>query len=91
MWTDIFSQHERVVNPDNTVHWITGSLQIEKTRWRNTLAGCTVGVYEHLDGTVVVRYGPHEMARWVPDSSPTPTEARGTARPWVIRRGGVKH
>jgi hypothetical protein len=36
--------------------------QIEKTRWRNTLAGCTVVIHEMLDGTIVIRYGPHEVA-----------------------------
>jgi hypothetical protein len=49
---------ERVVANDNTVaignrHW-----QIEKTRFRHTLAGCTVTVHEHLDGTISIRYGP---------------------------------
>ena len=39
----VFSlQHERVVNRDNTVSWATRSLQIEKTSWRGTLAGCRV-------------------------------------------------
>jgi len=37
----IFSiQQERVVNQDNTVSWENRCLQIEKTRWRSSLAGC---------------------------------------------------
>src|SRR2546425_64463 len=40
-------QHERVVNRDNTVEIAHRVLQIEKTPWRNTLAGCQVIVYEH--------------------------------------------
>lgn len=61
----VFSiQHERRVNPDNTIALDNRILQIEKTRWRNTLAGCNVRVYEFLAGTVVVRFGPHEVARW---------------------------
>jgi hypothetical protein len=68
-WT--FSlQHERRVNPDNTITLENRVLQIEKTRWRNTLSGCTVRIYEFLDGTVVVRFGPHEVARFAPGSLP---------------------
>src|SRR2546426_4809018 len=47
----IFSiQQERVVNRDNTVSAGNRVLQIERTRWRGTLAGCRVTVCEHLDG-----------------------------------------
>jgi transposase len=79
----VFSiQHERTVNADNTIALDNRILQIEKTRWRNTLAGCTVRVYELLDGTVVVKFGPHEVARWAPGSLPTPQpKVRGRARP----------
>jgi hypothetical protein len=57
-------------------------LQIEKSRWRNKLAGCTVRVYEHLDGSVVVRFGPHEVARWAPGSLPaSQPKVRKGARP----------
>ncbi len=46
----IFSiQHPRTVNQDNTVTVDNRVFQIEKTRWRNTLAGCSVVVHEHLD------------------------------------------
>jgi transposase len=56
----IFSlQHERVVGKDNTISFANKILQIEKTKWRRTLAGCKVIVYEHLDGTLSVGYGPH--------------------------------
>jgi transposase InsO family protein len=57
-------QHERVVNRDNTVEIAHRVLQIEKTPWRNTLAGCAVIVYEHLDGTLSVGYGPHLVGRF---------------------------
>src|SRR5271157_2785702 len=79
----VFSiQHERRVNPDNTIALDNRILQIEKSRWRSTLAGCNVRVYELLDGTVVVRFGPHEVARWAPGSLPAaePKRRRG-ARP----------
>ena len=47
----IFSvQHERTVNNDNTIALENRLFQLDKTRWRNTLAGQTVVVHEHLDG-----------------------------------------
>jgi transposase len=61
----IFSlQHERTVNQDNTVHLGAHILQIEKTRWRATLAGCRVTIYEHLDGSCSIGYGPHIVGRY---------------------------
>jgi transposase len=61
----IFSlQHERTVNQDNTVHLGARILQIEKTRWRATLAGCRVTIYEHLDGSCSIGYGPHIVGRY---------------------------
>src|SRR5437016_5954606 len=57
-------QTERVVAQDNTVtigekHW-----QLEKSRFRSSLAGCTVTIHQHLDETVSVRYGPHVVGRY---------------------------
>jgi transposase len=79
----VFSiQHERTVNPDNTIALDNRILQIEKTRWRNTLSGCKVTVYELLNGNTVVRFGPHEVARWAPGSLPAAhPKMRSGARP----------
>jgi transposase len=63
-------QHERVVNRDNTVRWENRVLQIEKTPWRATLAGCRVTVYEHLDGTLSIGYGPHRVGRYTAEGVP---------------------
>jgi transposase len=61
----VFSlQHERVVARDNTVSFARLTLQIERQRWRATLAGCRVTVYEHLDGTLSLGYGAHEVGRY---------------------------
>jgi len=57
-------QHERVVNRDNTVQVENRLLQIDRTAWRATLAGCRVIVYEHLDGTWSIGYGPHIVGRY---------------------------
>jgi len=60
----IFSiQTERVVAKDNTVAIRDQWWQLDKTRWRHTLAGQTVTIHQHLDGTVSIRYGPHVVGR----------------------------
>jgi hypothetical protein len=84
----VFSmQHERRVNQDNTIALGNRVLQIEKTRWRNTLAGCSVTVYELLDGMVVVRFGPHEVARFAPEDLPeAQPKVRIGARPLGHKR-----
>jgi hypothetical protein len=45
------------------------SLQIERVRWRGTLAGCQVvvhspSVHQHLDGTLSLTHGPHCLGRY---------------------------
>ena len=67
----VFSlHHERVVARDNTVSFARLSLQIERQRWRSTLAGCRLIVYEHLDGTLSLGYGMHEVGRYAADGAP---------------------
>jgi hypothetical protein len=45
-------QTERVVAKDNTVAIGERQWQIDKRRFRSTLAGCTVTIHEHLNGEV---------------------------------------
>jgi transposase len=60
----IFSiQTDRVVEKDNTVAIRDQWWQLDKTRWRHTLAGQTVTIHQHLDGSVSIRYGPHVVGR----------------------------
>lgn len=67
----VFSlHHERVVARDNTVSFARLGLQIERQQWRSTLAGCRVLVYEHLDGTLSLGYGVHEVGRYASDGTP---------------------
>ena len=94
----IFSvQQERVVQRDNTIEIGHRVLQIEKTPWRDTLAGCRVTVYEHLDGTLTIGYGPHTVGRFnaqgIPLLEPLSQKRRekavektGAARPWKTLR-----
>jgi transposase len=78
----VFSiQHERTVANDNTVAIANRVFQLEQTRWRNTLAGQTVVVHEHLDGRVSIRYGPHLVAQYGPNElPPQATPQRGKPR-----------
>ena len=63
----IFSiQTERVVSQDNTVAIKDRGWQIDKCRWRHTLADQTVTIHEHLDQSVSIRYGPHVVGRHSP-------------------------
>ena len=57
-------QTERVVAKDNTVAIAARSWQIDKSRFRHSLAGCTVTIHEHLDATISIRYGPHVIGRF---------------------------
>jgi hypothetical protein len=93
---DIFSvQQERTVNQDNTAQLDNRVFQITKTRWRNTLAGTTVLLLEHLDGSVTIHYGPHRIAAYAPDQLPVQApKKRGTPRqPYpktALSEGGMR-
>jgi hypothetical protein len=72
-------QTERVVAKDNTVAIADRLWQLGETRFRHTLAGSTVTIHEHLDGTVSIRYGPHVVGRFTAAGEPIETkkERRG--------------
>jgi len=57
-------QFERMVNRDNTVSIQNLRLQIEPVRWRATLAGCSVRVHQHLDGTFTLTHGPQRLGHY---------------------------
>ena len=66
----VFSlQFERAVNRDNTVSFQHLRLQIEAVRWRATLAGCTVRVHQHLDGSLTITHGPQRLGRYRADGN----------------------
>ena len=71
----VFSvQNQRVVAKDNTVTLRERAWQLQRSRWRCTLAGCTVTIHEHLNGTVSVRYGPHLVGRFTANGAPLSAE-----------------
>ena len=72
----IFSlQFERSVNRDNTVSFQNLSLQIERVRWRATLAGCQVVVHQHLNGNLSLTHGPHCLGRYDGGGTSMPAKA----------------
>jgi hypothetical protein len=61
----IFSiQTERVVSKDNTVAIKDRWWQLEKCRWRHSLAGQTVTIHQHLDDSISIRFGPHVVGHF---------------------------
>ena len=86
----IFSiQHERVVARDNTIQFANRTLQVPATRFRVTLAGCRVTVYEHLDGSLSIGYGPHTVAHFNTQGQPVesrPKKAVESAAAMEIRK-----
>ncbi len=80
-------QTERVVDRDNTVAIGDQSWQLEKSRFRHSLAKSTVTIHEHLDGTVSIRFGPHVVGRYneegarLPGTPKSRPEGRGKDGP----------
>ena len=69
-------QTERTVAKDNTFTLQHQIWQLDQTRWRHSLAGCTVTIHEHLDETISVRYGPHVVGRYNRNGDPLPKPER---------------
>jgi transposase len=83
----VFSvQTERVVNKDNTVAIVDRCWQLDKSRFRNTLANCTVTIHEHLEGTISIRYGPHVVGRYSAEGIPIRS---GKLKPESCGKGGT--
>lgn len=77
----VFSiQTERVVGKDNTVAIRDQWWQIDVCRWRHSLAGQTVTIHQHLDGTTTIRYGPHVVGRYSGDGQRLPADNKGRGK-----------
>jgi transposase len=63
-------KHERTVNKDNTVSFNNRLLQISPSQLRFSFAKCKVMVYEHLDKSITVGFGPHVLGYYSPDGMP---------------------
>jgi Helix-turn-helix domain len=81
-------QYQRTVNRDNTVSIQNLQLQIEPVRWRATLAGCTVTVHQHLDGTFTLTHGPQRLGRYRAEGVSLEKAKTGARRAVEKPRGG---
>jgi len=72
-------QTQRVVAKDNTVAIKERSWQLDKSRFRPTLAGCTVTIHEHLSGDISIRYD----HMWSADS----TKSGSAVEKWKAKNG----
>lgn len=61
--------HARVVSNDNCVQFERRRLQIPEAAWRYSFAKCRVTVYDHLDGTLSLGYGPHTLGRYAAEGT----------------------
>jgi transposase len=59
-------KHERTVNNDNTISFNNRLLQIGPSELRVSFAKCRVMVYEHMDGSITIGYGPHMVGYYPP-------------------------
>jgi hypothetical protein len=84
----VFSiQSERTVNRDNTVKYKNLTLQIDKQSWKRSLDGCRVMVYQHLDDTITIGFGPQQVGKYTANGKPVkpsetehrPVERKGRA------------
>jgi hypothetical protein len=77
----IFSvQTKRVVSKDNTVAIGDRWWQIEKCRWRYSLAKQTVTIHQHLNGAVSIRFGANLVGRYDGAGNPLRAEAKAKRR-----------
>ncbi len=81
-------QFERTVNRDNTVSFQNLTLQIEAVHWRASLAGCTVTVHQHLDGTITLTHGPHRLGCYSAQGVAVSDHKLGRGRAVEKTRGG---
>jgi transposase len=77
----IFSQqHDRVVDNDNTVRYENRCFQIPQQTFRFSLARCPVLVCQHLDTTISLHYGPHQLGRYDSQGQLQPTSQLKTGQ-----------
>jgi Helix-turn-helix domain len=81
-------RYQRTVNRDNTVSIQNLQLQIEPVRWRATMAGCTVIVHQHLDGTLTITHGPQRLGHYSAEGVSLAKEKSGARRAVEKPRGG---
>lgn len=74
--------HERQVRNDNTVSYKNITLQIPESSVRHHFVRCTVTVYEHLDGTISIGYGPKTIGHYSAQGALI-EEKKHSNQPWL--------
>ena len=75
----VFSfKHERTVNKDNTISFNNRVLQITPSHLRVSFAKCKVTIFEHLDKSVTIGFGPHALGYYSPNGMPLTPKQRMT-------------
>jgi transposase len=90
----IFSmQHDRVAGKDNTVRIANLCLQIERTSWRNSLAGCRVKVHQHFDETFTILYAGRIVGRYSNEGAPLEeaTDTKKAMEKWKSQKSRDSH
>ena len=79
------NQQDRVVDKDNTVSYDKLSLQIPQQTFRFSMARCRVLACRHLDQTISLHYGPHQLGCYDSQGqlllAPSAKTGRAKARP----------
>lgn len=86
----VFSlQHDRVAAKDNTVRVANLCLQIERTSWRSSLAGCRVKVHQHFDETFTILFAGRVVGRYSSEGAPldVPTGTKKAMEKWKSSKG----
>jgi hypothetical protein len=82
----VFSmQYDRVAGKDNTVRVANLCVQIERTSWRNSLAGCRVRVHQHFDDTFTILYAGRIVGRYSDEGAPL--EEKKAMDKWKSQKG----
>ena len=74
------NQQERIVSNDNTVTYGKLRLQVPQQTFRFSLARCRVLVCRHLDTTISLHYGPHQLGRYNSDGQLLARAEKNTRR-----------
>jgi Homeodomain-like domain-containing protein len=90
----VFSlQHERVAGKDNTVKVANLCLQIERTNWRSSLAGCRVKVHQLFDDTFKILYAGRVVGRYSNEGEPLDdaTSTKKAMEKWKSQKSRDSH
>ena len=82
----VFTQRfERTVDRANTVRFDNLFMQIERAKWRATLAGCKVIIHQHLDQTLALMIAGHRVGHYSAERELLTPLTKNKSRLWKRR------